>query len=119
MSAEIDIEAVSHTFDNVSASTDAASTHIRIPLKPYTGDDAACFVEAQVHFVVDAAYPESRPRFILENVKGMSDRRVASLHARLSDEAEALQGEMLLMSLCMAAREELTTVNYPEGPCSP
>jgi RWD domain len=118
MSLDVEIEAVRHVFEGLTYDFDSGShmTAVCVPLRPYTGEDATAFVEVTTVFWMLPTYPETSPPDIkLKNYRGLSGARVSAIERRLRDDASELCGEMSLMCLCMAAQEQLTDYNYPEG----
>jgi RWD domain len=115
---EVEVEALQHTYDTVKAYQNSeGDVCVEIPLSPYTGaGDSGVFVSATMVLSAGALYPEEAPRVSFRDVKGMSDAHLSHISSRLHEEMAAAPGEVILMTLCMAAQEAITELNFPEGP---
>lgn len=110
---QCELEALQETFD-VTVSEHLGSHSISMRLEPYTGDEPI-FVEAYLNLSLGHGYPETVPEVSLSSPKGLSDERLQSLLKATNEVAEELIGEPVLMTMCMAAKDALSQMNFPEG----
>lgn len=108
-----ELEALQETFD-VTVSEDEGCHRVSMRLQPYTGDEDV-FAETGLNFSIDHMYPESMPAVCFDNSKGLSDERIQSLRKATIEVAEQFVGEPVLMMMCMAAKDQLSLMNWPEG----
>lgn len=115
MDVGVELSALEHTFDRVHI--DREQRIVRLRVEPYSGDDAALhFVGLDLTLRLPDLYPETDPPVVaFENVAGASDTRLQALRQRLDQEVAEAAGEPVLVQLCVAAQEELTANDHPEG----
>jgi hypothetical protein len=121
MDAHCEIDALGCVFPDMRVSRDEPdSICLVLKLEPYTGDEESTnFVETGVKLTVGGAYPDRPPSIEFLDSKGLSDQRLACLREEILREAMQQIGEPMLMSICMAGKEYLTAINFPEGPKPP
>ncbi|KAK9806324.1 hypothetical protein WJX72_010353 [[Myrmecia] bisecta] len=114
----IEIEALQYTVgDSLQVLTEQPLT-VAIDIHPYTADDVQKqFVQAKLVISLNPGYPAEVPQIQLQDVKGLTDARLAQLQRTLESEAASLAGEMMLGHLCEVAKETLTSMNQPDGAC--
>ena len=110
---QCELEALQETFD-VTVSEQQGGHSISMQLQPYTGDEDV-FVETCLHFSLDHGYPDTLPEVWLDNTRGLSDERLQRLLKATKEVAEGFVGEPVLMTMCMAAKDALSAMNFPEG----
>jgi RWD domain len=119
MDIAIELEALQATYETIAIHRTPDVTRISMPVLPFTGgSDGAMFVAACLVAECSSDYPVEAPSLRFVDVKGMSDARLKTLSLRLQHELQQAPGEPVLMTLCLAAQEEVTTLNYPEGATS-
>lgn len=111
---DCELEALQETFDVTVTSNDEACHSISMRLQPYTGDEDI-FVETGLRFSLDRFYPRSMPKFLFDSHKGLSDERLQVLRKATAEAAQEFVGEPVLMTMCMAAKDALSLMNFPEG----
>lgn len=111
---ECELEALQETFDVTVTEHPGYRHKLSMKLVPYTGDEDV-FVETDLTICLDHMYPESIPEVAFYNPKGLSDERLQTLRNAAKDVVEELVGEPVLMMMCMASKDALSAMNFPEG----
>jgi RWD domain len=114
---DCELEALRDTFDGVTVTEREGCQSISMRLQPYRGDDDV-FVEAGLNFSLDHLYPESTPEVWIDTPKGLSDERLQKIMVAIKESAIEFTGEPVLMTMCMAAKDALSLMNFPEGVAS-
>ena len=73
------------------------------------------YVDATLEVEVPLGYPATPPSVKLLAEKGLGDARAGDLLKRIEEEGRNMVGDMILGHLCGVAKEEVTSMNEPEG----
>jgi hypothetical protein len=115
MDASCEIEALQYVFVDLQVQGEEGSYTVVMQLQPFIGEEQETFAETGMKFSLDPSYPDVAPSITFFGSKGLSDARLSRLRQEALGAAEELRGEPMLMSMCMAARDTLSEMNFPEG----
>ncbi|KAJ7287942.1 hypothetical protein O6H91_Y313600 [Diphasiastrum complanatum] len=102
---EIELEVMEGVYGNDYELLCRSPPCLRVLLKPRTADD------------ISQQYPAVRPTFELSNAKGLSEKRQADLMNTLKSLTSTLCDEPMLLVICEAAVDWITSMNAPEDDC--
>ncbi len=94
------------------------AAEVQLQLMPRGAEAHNAFVLANLRLRVPAGYPADCAEVVdvsLTDTKGLGDARATALERKLREEAVALQGELVLGTLCELALDLVTEENRPEG----
>ena len=99
----VELECLRATFGDEDIECTSGGRLITIRIFPHTAEDTSRrFVEARLAFTLPAGYPapSSGPHIHIQQARGLGDRRERALLQLLRQEAQQLEGELVLGHLC-------------------
>jgi hypothetical protein len=99
---------------------DATGAIVELPLIPRNASHVhEAFVAATLALSIDGSYPHaSSPLVSFKDVRGLDDADQSHIVKTLREEADEMQGELVLGQLCELALDLVTRWNRPIGSCA-